>query len=314
MSRFTTLALALAATLAGANANAAIYEGSAVIGKLLFEVVSTDGASIPGYSFDTSSNPFIGSMAQANIDSSTLPGSSPTVTFASSNPLVFGSPASPFDTTQVPLTVSGHDQTATAEVSQTQISATVRTEAVTGYFGYAEAIAGAMNVGIGGPNLSVQNTLLLAAHTQVTIQASASVSAGLLGTRLVSPDTDAQFTGYAALIGGNQIAAYVAANRGSSTQRFAALTSAGISFIGLEAARLNGAHPEATTDKILSLTFINDTDSTQGYGFFADAWINGNSNPGSTLGAPSPVPEPETTSLALVGLLISGMVLRRRSA
>jgi hypothetical protein len=308
MSRSTSLMLAtaFAATLACTQAGAASYEGTAHLGKLTFEVIDlTPGdTTVPNYSFNTGTSSFVGSLTDISIVSQTTGVGTGAPVFVQST-----TNGAPFDTTQPLRSVTANGQTASVEVSMDAVTAKVLTGAVSGYFGYAEGNIAAVTLANGFPALA-QNTLLLAAHTQVTIWAHGLVSANLAdGT--VCPGCDAQFTGYAALIGGDQFGAYIAANQLDNNLRDAALTAAGISFVGLSEAHLNDGNPSASADRMLSLTFTNDTDSEQGYGFLAGAWINGNSTP-STTTPTTPVPEPETAGLALVGLLISGIALRRR--
>ncbi len=295
----------LTAALACSNAMAASYEGTAMLGKLRFEVNGTGG-----YSLNNGADSFIGSLTAINIDNSQNPSNSAAIGFTTSSTLTTGEFGSPFDTTQTPVSVSANGQSATAEIAQNLIKATVSTAAQSGFFGYAEGNIGALNLNNGVPS-SVQNTLLIDAHTSVTIHAGAYIGLNLLDAA-ACPSCDGQFTAYAALIGGDQFAAYIAANQGDSLLRQSALNSAGISYIGLEQARLSEAHPQTSRDAFLTLTFTNDTDTVQGYGFLAGAWINGNSLPGSTPGTTPAVPEPETWGLALAGLLISGVALRRR--
>ena len=73
-------------------------------------------------------------------------------------------------------------------------------------------------------------------------------------------------------------------------------------------ARLTDANSQASSGNILTMTFDNNTDTVQGYGFLANAWINGRSLPGST----PAVPEGETWALALAGLLVSSAAVRRK--
>jgi hypothetical protein len=303
--------IAFAAALACGQASAASYEGTALVSNLRFELtdLTPTDASVAQYHFAVGGAPtLIGSRAAANVDLSQQPSNQFAPTIASSFPVVIGGAvSSPFDTVQAPRTVSAHGQTAVVEVNQNLIAASVLTEADSGYYGYAEAAIGALSLdSTGFPGLT-QNTIVLAAHTQLTIRASASVIVSLLD-EATCPGCDAQFTGYAALIGGDQFAAYIAANQGDSALRQSALTAAGISFVGLDQTALSSSLPYAEASGFLSLTFTNDTDTEQGYGFLANAWLNGNSKPGSALA----VPEPETAGLALAGLLVSGVALRRR--
>lgn len=306
MTTFLPRAAALAAAgllisaLACGNAMAASYEGTVHLGKLRFEV---SGAG--GYSLSTTSNSFIGSLTFIDIvapgtgDASTDAGVS-----AASSPLLIGEFGSPFDTTQG-RAISANGHSATIEIAENVITAKVSTAAQSG-FAHAQGVIGALNLSNGGPG-GVQSTLLIDAHTSVTIHASASIGLNLLDAAACA-NCDGQFTAYAALVGGDQFSAYIAANQGDSLLRQSALTNAGISYIGLEQARLSEANPSTYSDALLSLTFTNNTDAVQGYGFFANAWISGNSLPGST----PAVPEPETWGLALAGLLVSGAALRRR--
>jgi hypothetical protein len=303
LPRRAALALSglLAATLACTNAMAASFEGSVVLGKLNF-AVSGDG----NYSLSPSASSILGSLAAVNIDNTENPTNNATVGFATSSPLSYGEFGSPFDTTQAPITATAHGQSATIEIAQNLIRATVSTDAQSGYFGYAEGNIGALNLGNGAPG-GVQSTLLIDAHTKVTISASAYIGLNALDAAACT-NCDGQFTAYAALVGNDQFAAYLAANRGEGSLRQSALTNAGIAFIGIEQARLTDANSQASSDNILTLTFSNDTDSVQGYGFFANAWINGSSLPSST----TAVPEGGTWAMALVGLLVSGIAMRRR--
>jgi hypothetical protein len=291
----------LAAALACTNAMAASYEGAVVLGKLN---IAVSGAG--GYSLSNDANSFIGSRTSVNIDNTDNPSHNATDGFAASSPLSYGEFGSPFDTIQAPVTVAAHGQSATIQVGQNLITGSVSTGAQSGYFGYAEGNIGALNLGNGAPG-GLQSTLLLDPHTTVTISASAYIGLNALDAAACT-NCEGQFTAYAALVGGDQFAAYLAANRGESSLRQSALTNAGIAFIGIEQARLTDANSQASSDNILTLTFDNNTDTVQGYGFLANAWINGRSLPGST----PAVPEGETWALALAGLLVSGAAVRRK--
>lgn len=296
------LATAFAATLASTTAGAASYEGTAHLGKLTFEVIDLTTGSAPAgpsYSFNTGASSFVGSLTDISIVSQTTGAGAGTPVFVQST-----TNGAPFDTTQSLRSVTANGQTASVEVSMNTITAKVLTGAVSGYFGYAEGNVAAVTLANGFPS-PVQNTLLLAAHTQVTIWAHSTIWATMVDAS-VCPGCEAQFTGYAALVGGEQFGAYIAANQLDSKLRDAALTAAGISFLGM-----SDSNPGVSRDGTLSLTFTNDTDSEQGYGFLAGAWINGNSIPAATPPT-TPVPEPEAAGLALVGLLVSGIALRRR--
>jgi hypothetical protein len=305
--------VALLASLAATQAHAASYEANVVIGKLSFEVtdLTPNDSSVAGYGFNANAiNPFIGSFTASSVNP--IGGASPAFapTFAFSNPLTVGDYGSPFDTFQNPAASSAHGQTASVAVNGNALSASVLTTEASGYFGYAEALIGAVNLGNGMPG-AAQNTMVLAAHTQVTILASASLNASAIDAS-VCPGCDAQFTGYAALVGGEQLQAYILANQSDGALRQAALQAAGISFIGVEQGTATESNGGIAVNDFLSLTFRNDTDSEQSFGFVATGWLNANSVPAAPVAAP--VPEPETAGLALVGLLVSAAAWRRRRA
>ena len=312
LSRSVLLATAFSAALACTRAGAASFEGTAVIGKLRIDAtdLTTGATAAAGYSFNTGASSFVGSLTSIAVEASQPVAGAPDradPTFVGSvMPHATGPFGAPFDTTQPLRTVSAQGQTASVTVAMNAITATVSTGAVSGHFGYAEGNVAALTLAGGRPALT-QNTLLVDARTQVTITASATVFANLADAG-VCANCDAQFTGFAALIGGDQLAAYIAASQGDNSLRAAALQAAGISFVALDGVQLNDTSmTSASADSFLTLTFVNDTDTTQGYGFLAGVWINGNSNPGA-----APVPEPATAAMALAGLALIGRTLRRR--
>ena len=314
-SKHTTLlqAIAIAATLACTSAGAATYGGYATIGKLRFEVtdLTPDVGLVAGYTFNTTdSSTMIGSMGFAELEA-IFPATANLRTDAfkaKSNPLTIGETGSPFDTASHQAHIQGdHGAYAHASVEGNYIAAYVQPGADHSAKAYAEGVLMATSFESNAallPNLSA-NTILLSAHSRVTIRASASVFT-IITDATACPGCEAQFTGYGSLVASSQFNDYQAAI--ASDNQIDALRSAGISFTGLAHQRITESNPNAVVGDFLELTLLNDSDSQKGFGFFADAWIQGQSFAGN----PAAVPEPETWGLALAGLLVSGIALRRR--
>ena len=311
MTTFTTpragllLTTAFAATLACGQAGAATYEGRAGMGKLRFVVtdLTPDDGVAAGYSFNPQAEtPFVGSISFAEVYQSNNPGAFDPGTFTRSDPLTEDSP---FDTMPGSRTVSAHGHSATVEINGNLLSSSVQTGSALGYTSYAEGVIGAVNLNSQNNPAIVQNSMLLSAHSMVTIQASAWVGA-YLADATACPGCEAEFTGFAALVGSDQFGAYFAAGGDNRTSIQSALHAAGISFVGMEQLRTQETTPNVDANDFLELTFRNDTSEAKPFSFFADGWITG------TTVAASAVPEPSAIAMALAGLLVTGVLAWRR--
>lgn len=171
---------------------------------------------------------------------------------------------------------------------------------------YAEGSAAAVNVQL-TPDLDdtvlqpVQDTVILAPHSQLTLTALAKYSLVRLGEGNCE-DCAVSVEVQSALIGSEVFPQFFdPALDDGLFEQFDRVEGLYDSF-GINRFYPQGLPDESRT-RMLSLTFVNDSDEAKRFGFIATTWAQAQT---------SAVPEPETWGLALGGLLLVGATARRR--
>lgn len=185
------------------------------------------------------------------------------------------------------------------------LAATVRlTQLGQGY--YAEGTAAAVNVLL-TPDLDdtvlqpVQDTVILAPHSQLTITGIAKYGLVRLGGGNCD-DCVVSVEAQTVLISSELFPQFFDPTQDNGLfDQFDRVEGLYDSF-GINRVFAQGLPNESMT-KQLSLTFVNDSDEDKRFGFIATTWVQAQA---------IPVPEPETWGLALSGLLLVGAAARRR--
>lgn len=171
---------------------------------------------------------------------------------------------------------------------------------------YAEGTALAGNIQL-TPDLDdtvlqpVQDTVILAPHSQLTLTALAKYSLVRLGEGNCE-DCAVAVEARSALIGSEVFPQFTdpALDDGLFDQ-FDRVEGLYDSF-GISQFFAQGL-PEQSHTRVLGLTFVNDSDEVKRFGFLATTWAQAQT---------TAVPEPGTWGLALSGLLLAGAAARRR--
>lgn len=305
MSSFSRVALAafascaLSATLSAAHAAGTSYEAYSSLTNLQYTVTDlrpSDGIAA-GVAFnDSGANAQVGAWAEIYDDRlGTQLGYDlqPSRNFGAVTP--FGSQAS--------ATYLQPDNTATAAyVEGNSVAASARLTQIGQSF-YAEAAVAAVNFDLAGdgPPDTVQDTFILAPHTQVTITGQAKY--GLV--RLGEGNCDGcglAVEAQAVMLSSEVFPRYFSAQEDPMFDQFERVEGLYDSY-GINQVFQQGITGGEGGVKLLSLTFTNDSDEAKRFGFIAASWVQAQA---------IPVPEPETWGLALAGLALVGAAARRR--
>lgn len=174
---------------------------------------------------------------------------------------------------------------------------------------YAEATAAAINVQFTA-NLddtalqSIQDTVILAPHSQLTITGLAKY--GLM--RLSGgncEDCSVYVQAWSALMSSELFPQFADPTQDNDLFEQVTRVEGLYDSFGINQMFEQGL-PDQSLTQLLSLNLINDSDEVKRFGFIATTWAQAQS-------FQSPVPEPGTWGLALGGLMVVGAAARRRS-
>lgn len=215
------------------------------------------------------------------------------------------SAASPFGATASTTFLQPDNTYAGGFVEGNSLAASVRLTQLGQAF-YAEGTAAAANVQL-TPDLDdtvlqpVQDTVVLAPHSQLTITGLAKYGLVRLGEGNCEACVIA-VEAQAVLLSSEVFPQFAdpALDDGLFDQ-FDRVEGLYDSF-GINQVFAQGL-PDQSASKLLSLTFVNDSDEAKRFGFIATTWVQAQS---------LPVPEPETWGLALGGLMMLGAWSRGR--
>lgn len=214
-------------------------------------------------------------------------------------------PANPFGTRAQTDFILPDNTSAVAFVEGNHLSASVRlTQLGQGY--YAEAAAAAVNIDLDSdtPPEPIQNTVILAPHSQLTLTGLAKVGLVRLGEGNCQ-DCGLSVEAMSVLISSELFPEFFNPELDNGLfDNFDRVEGLYDSF-GLNATFEQGLAAELHQSKEISLTFVNDSDEFKRFGFIATTWVQAQT-------FQSPVPEPETWGLTLGGLLLLGTMTRRR--
>ncbi|OGA81210.1 MAG: hypothetical protein A2711_10520 [Burkholderiales bacterium RIFCSPHIGHO2_01_FULL_63_240] len=173
---------------------------------------------------------------------------------------------------------------------------------------YAEAAAAAINIDLesDNPPEPIQNTVILAPHSQFTLTGMAKFGLVPLGEGNCQ-DCGLFVEAHSLLISSELFPEFFDPSSESellfeSSGRVEGLYDS----FGINEYFEQGLSENLHQSKEISLTFVNNTDEFKRFGFIATTWVQA-----QTFQA-SPVPEPATWGLMLTGLLLLGSAARRR--
>lgn len=189
-----------------------------------------------------------------------------------------------------------------AFVEGNSIASTVRLTQLGQNF-YAEAAAGAVNFDLASDNPpeAIQDTVVLAPHTQLTITGQAKYGLVRLGIGNCD-DCGLAVEAISLIISSDVFPQYFSEGGDPMFDQFERVEGLYDSF-GINTVLQQGPDGTEGAVKLLSLTLTNDSDEAKRFGFIAGTWVQAQA---------IPVPEPETWGLALSGLLLVGAAARRR--
>lgn len=304
MSSFTRVALAalascaLSASLGNAQAAGVSYEAYSSLTNLQYTLTDLrpDDGIAASVNFNTSGTfAFIGGLAVIDdLVPDTQVG------------LDIQSAATPFGATASTTFLLPDNTSAVGFVQGNSVAASVRLTQL-GQSLYAEGTVAAANVQF-TPDLDdtvlqpIQDTVVLAPHSQLTLTALAKYGLVRLGEGNCE-DCAIAVEAQAALISSDVFPQFAdPALDDGLFDKFDRVEGLYDSF-GINRFYPQGLPDESAT-KLLSLTFINDSDEVKRFGFIATTWAQAQT---------TAVPEPSTWGLALGGLLMVGAVARRRA-
>lgn len=216
-------------------------------------------------------------------------------------------PAYPFNLRAETSFLRSDNTWAGAFVEGNHLATSVRlTQVGQGY--YAEAAAAAVNIDLDSDNPPepIQDTVILAPHSQFTLTGLAKVGLVRLGEGNCE-DCGLFVEAQSLLISSELFPEFFDPSSESellfeSSGRIEGLYDS----FGINEYFEQGLSENLHQSKEISLTFVNDTDEFKRFGFIATTWVQA-----QTFQA-SPVPEPATWGLMLTGLLLLGSAARRR--
>jgi len=211
-------------------------------------------------------------------------------------------PVSPFGAQASATDLQPDNTFVGAFVEGNSIAATARLTQIGQNF-YSEAALGAVNFDLASDNPpdAIQDTVILAPHTQLTITGQAKYGLVRLGIGNCD-DCGLAVEAISMIISSDVFPQYFADQPDPMFDQFDRVEGLYDSF-GINDVFQQGFDEGLSETKMLSLTLTNDSDEVKRFGFIAGTWVQAQA---------IPVPEPETWGLTLGGLLLVGALSRRR--
>ncbi len=216
--------------------------------------------------------------------------------------------AYPFGTRAETSTLLPDNTWAGAFVEGNHLATSIRlTQIGQGY--HTQAAAAAINIDLdsGNPPEPIQNTVILAPHSQFTLTGKAKVGLVRLGEGGCQ-DCGLFIEARSLLVSSELFPEFFNPSSESELlfENFGRVEGLYDSF-GINASFEQGLSEDLHQSKEISLTFVNDTDEFKRFGFIATTWMQARTFPAT------PVPEPSTWGLMLTGLMLVGAAARRRA-
>jgi hypothetical protein len=297
------LSIALATAL---PAHAASFTVSSSLSNLSFAVtdLTPTDSSVAAFSLNTTgTDAFIGSLLALETDN-------PAENVLSLTPSQTTLANAPFDLSK---SVSFDQSSRVGQASVTPalvgsasaLNATVQVKALNTSM-YAESVLAAVNINIVTDKpAAIQNAVVLAPHTSLTITGQAVVNMALADTSLCTGcamDVEVQAVLLSQAAFGDYFTDGVLMDMNSSIDGV-------VDSVGINAFYLDGQPTATLLSKTLTLTLRNDTNQAKGFSFIADAWASVRTQTAAPY-TPA-VPEPQTWGLVLAGLLTCAAIKRR---